>query len=208
MTSIYFGVTRSKVKVIVTLYVKMVVADFLENQSPQSLHIPHVDWSWLVDDPIDFIVSRSNVKVTVTLYVKLFTLIFLKFINPSNQCESRVRKGGGAYVSFDISCFPLWTFILKTIALGLYLVLFSPSLFYIWHILTTNSIFRLNDKFLLLNIKYTQMYRRCNPLCIKSFTTFSMSSNSPSCSLPIHILYFIVVFSNLDGTNINLLLQI
>ena len=44
MTSIDFGVTRSKVSVTVTLNVKMVSADF-ENHLSLSLHISHVDWS-------------------------------------------------------------------------------------------------------------------------------------------------------------------
>ena len=49
MTPIDFGVIRSKVKVTVTLKVKMVSAD-LEKYLSQSLHILHVDWLWLVDD--------------------------------------------------------------------------------------------------------------------------------------------------------------
>ena len=40
-----FGFSRSKVKVTVFIYVKLVSAQYLENNLSQSLHVSHVDWS-------------------------------------------------------------------------------------------------------------------------------------------------------------------
>jgi hypothetical protein len=57
----------SKVKVTGTLNVRIVSAHYLENYLSLSHYISHIDWSKLVDDPIDFGVFRSMVKVTVTL---------------------------------------------------------------------------------------------------------------------------------------------
>jgi hypothetical protein len=54
MTPIDFGVTMSKVKVTGALNVKMVSADYLEKYSLQRLHISHIYWSLLVDNPYSF----------------------------------------------------------------------------------------------------------------------------------------------------------
>ena len=45
MIPIDFGFGRSKVKVTVFVYVKLVSAQYLENHLSQSLHISHGDWS-------------------------------------------------------------------------------------------------------------------------------------------------------------------
>ena len=72
----YFGVTWSKIKIKVSLYVKMVSADYLENRFTD-LYISLVDWSQLADDTrIDVWISRSKVKSTVTLNVKLVSAHF------------------------------------------------------------------------------------------------------------------------------------
>ena len=69
MTAIDFGVTRSKVKVTVTLNVKMFAADFLENLLSQSLHISHIDWSLLLDGLLlfkYFIINHSDLPAFVS----------------------------------------------------------------------------------------------------------------------------------------------
>ena len=50
MTPIDFMVSRSKAKVTVTLNVKMVSADYIENHQSKRFHILLVDWPCLVDD--------------------------------------------------------------------------------------------------------------------------------------------------------------
>ena len=40
-----FGFSKSKVKVTLLVYVKLVSAQYLENHLSQSLHVSHGDWS-------------------------------------------------------------------------------------------------------------------------------------------------------------------
>jgi hypothetical protein len=51
MTSIDFGITKSKFKVTGALNVRMVSAHFLEDHKSKSLHISNVDMSYIEDDP-------------------------------------------------------------------------------------------------------------------------------------------------------------
>jgi hypothetical protein len=59
MSPIDVGITMSKVKVTGALNVRMISAHYLENYLSKNLHIPHIYWSYIVDDPTDFGVTIS-----------------------------------------------------------------------------------------------------------------------------------------------------
>ena len=107
-------VTVSKVKVTVTLNIKMVSADYPVNHLSLTYHISP---RWLVMTSrwlllILWAVSQRS-RSQLPCMSKWFPLIFLKFINHSQQYEARVRKGG-AYVSFNISCYPFILLVNRT----------------------------------------------------------------------------------------------
>ena len=85
-----FLATRSKVKVIVTLNIKMFSAYFLGNHIIQKSSY----FTCRLMTPIDFRVSRLKVMVTVTMNVKMVSPHFLKNYYHSQQNVSRVRNGG------------------------------------------------------------------------------------------------------------------
>ena len=79
MNPIHFGFTRSKVKVTLTLNVKMVSADYLENHLSQRFHISPVDWSWLGDDPFFILGSLGQrFRSQETLNVKMVSADYIE----------------------------------------------------------------------------------------------------------------------------------
>ena len=61
---------------------QMVSADYLKNHLLQRLHISHVDWSWLVDDPYDFGVKGQGAYVSFDISCYMINLLLLsaKFV--------------------------------------------------------------------------------------------------------------------------------